>query len=342
MISNMRKTFLLSLGLLIAISLMMVRPALAADALKPTFDLLPAISQVSNGKELQIVINGSNLKDLYAYEVKVQYDTDKLSFKSAASSLKGFSVKPIVEGGILTFASTKTGIAAGDNGNLPLCTLTFTVKTSGSAKLDLLHVEYVNSKLELTKNEKVVSRNFVVRSAEFTDIAGHWAVNQIKEGALLGFVEGYPDGSFMPDRQVTRAEFVTMLARALKWTSEETDIHFADAEQIPAWAKDSVAAAASRGVIDGYEDGTFRSSRAITRDEAAKMIVNALGIEVVDGASPTFADTASIPSWASTYVAAAAEAGIVKGRGGNLFAPRDFITRAETITLILTASKLQS
>lgn len=335
-----RKLLILSLGLFLAIAIMNIQPSYAADASKnmPTFDLASFNNETIPDKELQVTVKGRDLKDLYAYEINLKYDNSLLQLKSAVSAVKGFSITPIVEGDSIKFASTKTGDQPGENGNFPLCTLTFTIKGTGAAIIELLNVEYVNSKLELSRNETAVRRSFTVGLKDFSDIVGHWAELNIRKAAQLGFVEGYPDGTFRPQRHVTRAEFVTMLARALNWTNSESgQVDFADYEEIPAWAAPYVAAASERGVIEGYEDRTFRSSRPITRDEATKMMVIALGLDIQKDEASSFEDANRIPAWAQPYVSTALAEGLVQGRGNNLFAPRENITRAETVTLILAA-----
>ncbi|MFC4600819.1 S-layer homology domain-containing protein [Cohnella hongkongensis] len=58
------------------------------------------------------------------------------------------------------------------------------------------------------------------------DIAGHWAEAGIRQAVEKGNVAGYPDGSFRPNRTVTRAEFVVMLMGALKWNGEEDELAY--------------------------------------------------------------------------------------------------------------------
>lgn len=165
------------------------------------------------------------------------------------------------------------------------------------------------------------------------DLGGHWAKNDIRRLVGLLAVSGYPDGAFKPDNSITRAEFATILAKAMGWPADAGAVKFADAPAIPAWAKGYVGAAVARGVISGYEDNTFRAGRLISRDEIAVMVVKALG-RGASGKALSFADTAVVPSWAAGYVATAVDAGIVRGLPGNVFAPANNATRAESATMI--------
>ncbi|NIK78748.1 hypothetical protein FHS15_003894 [Paenibacillus castaneae] len=173
------------------------------------------------------------------------------------------------------------------------------------------------------------------------DVSGHWAKASIEEAIKLGFITGYTDGTFRPNAQTTRSEFATMLSRALKLEGEGEELTFADLDQIPAWARPYIARTTAAGILQGYEDHSFRSDRNITRAEMAVMIVRALGYKVDSNAQTTFADTDTIPAWAKPYVAAAYEAGLIKGRGNNLFAPNENATRAEAVTMILALLKYE-
>jgi hypothetical protein len=167
----------------------------------------------------------------------------------------------------------------------------------------------------------------------FTDIAGHWAEQDIRSGAEQGWVSGYPNGAFLPDKAVTRAEFAVMLSRALQLPAAP-NMPFADANTIPKWAAASIAAAAQAGILSGYDDRSFRPDVNITRAEAAAMIVRAAGLPAVPTAATGFADDADIAGWAKGWIAAAAEAKLVQGQGNNAFHPQASTTRAEAVVLL--------
>ncbi|CAH0120684.1 3',5'-cyclic adenosine monophosphate phosphodiesterase CpdA [Paenibacillus sp. CECT 9249] len=167
------------------------------------------------------------------------------------------------------------------------------------------------------------------------DTEGHWAKAAIDQGVAAGFVNGYGDGTFRPNRQVTRAEFVTMLGRALNLDAGGTPLTFTDTSNIPSWAKDAVAQAVEAGIISGYKDGTFGPHKPLNRAELAAMIVRAGGIRPDSAAKLAFTDAKDIPAWARPYIAAAVDAGLVGGVGNNRFAPRQVATRAEAVTLVI-------
>lgn len=173
----------------------------------------------------------------------------------------------------------------------------------------------------------------------FSDLEGHWSNSAVYEAVRLGIVNGYPDGMFKPDKAVTRAEFIVMLARALELEADEEalPLSFADSEQIPNWALLSVAQALKASIIHGYDDGTFRPDARITRIEMIAMTVRALKLPIGEETATSFADDANIPAWAKSLVVEAVAKGLVKGRGGNRFAPGETSTRAEAVTILLRA-----
>jgi Fibronectin type 3 domain-containing protein len=172
--------------------------------------------------------------------------------------------------------------------------------------------------------------------SSLTDIAGHWAQAAIQRARQLGIVDGYTNGTFLPNASVTRAQFAVMLTRALGLDGGESHLAFTDRDAIGGWAVDAVSAAVQAGVISGYEDGSFRPGDSLTRAEMVTMIIRALGLSNgIAADSSGFSDAAGIPDWAKAAVAVASELGIVNGREGNRFAPNDAATRAEAVVILL-------
>ena len=181
----------------------------------------------------------------------------------------------------------------------------------------------------------------VAPEIDFTDIQGHWAATFIAEAVRRGMTSGYPDHTFQPDRTVTRAEFTALLARALSLAPTGDPLAFADVSAIPGWAAADIARAVAAGIVQGYEDRTFRPNRSITREEMMVMLVKALQLNVDMAQTPTFADNASISNWAKPYVASADAAGLIAGTGNDRFSPAAPATRAEAVTFLLRAADLK-
>ncbi|MBD2872373.1 S-layer homology domain-containing protein [Paenibacillus arenilitoris] len=167
----------------------------------------------------------------------------------------------------------------------------------------------------------------------FADIAGHWAEDEITESVAKGWVSGYPDGTFLPDNPVTRAEFAVMLSNVLHWPTG-SDLTFKDAASIPGWAGGAIASAVQAGIVSGYPDGTFRPGASISRMETAIMIARAARLIASEAERTAFADDGDIADWAKPLIEAAREAGLVQGLEGNLFQPQKVTTRAEAVVLL--------
>ncbi|PYI51516.1 cadherin-like beta sandwich domain-containing protein [Paenibacillus flagellatus] len=174
-----------------------------------------------------------------------------------------------------------------------------------------------------------------IEEITFRDTAGHWAEANIRQAVSAGFVAGYADGTFQPDRTVTRAEFAVMLTRALKLPPSGTAPTFADAEEFGDWSKEAIAQAAEAGIVKGYADGTFRPNAEVTRAEMAAMIAAAVNVSAPTGSATGFSDDELIPAWAKGAAAALRASGLLEGADDNRFDPLGQATRAEAVTLLL-------
>ncbi|KUK31507.1 MAG: Serine protease/ABC transporter B family protein TagC [Thermoanaerobacterales bacterium 50_218] len=176
----------------------------------------------------------------------------------------------------------------------------------------------------------------------FSDLEGHWAAADVEVLLAQQVVKGYPDGSFRPEEPVTRAEFLVLLSRALRWgeeTGSTSALGFADRATIPEWARPAVSAAERRGIVRGYPDGTFRPQRLVTRAEAAVILVSSLanfqmGEHTTPDQQPPWSDWEVIPAWARSAAALAWEEGILHGRTSGEFAPGDYLKRGEAAAAV--------
>ena len=111
---------------------------------------------------------------------------------------------------------------------------------------------------------------FWSQSNTYSDVkAGDWFNNAVSTLSNAGIIAGYEDGSFRPNGYITRAEFATIAARFFDATYSGKDL-FPDIDGH--WAEDYINTAASKGFVNGYEDGTFRPDRNITRAEAVTLV----------------------------------------------------------------------
>lgn len=106
------------------------------------------------------------------------------------------------------------------------------------------------------------------------------------------------------------------------------------------WALSAMSTLNDRNVITGMLDGSFRPNQAITREQAAIMLVRELGIKLDGRPDPGFADvTKSTPNY--NVIAAVAAEGLFTGKTGNRFEPRETLTRAEMAVILQRAYKLR-
>jgi hypothetical protein len=113
----------------------------------------------------------------------------------------------------------------------------------------------------------------------FTDKAkiGSWAQKAVAQAVQAGIINGYADGSFGPNAEVTRAEMAVMIANALGQSVEANAVTgFADDGDIPAWAKGSVAYMKQAGIMQGKGDNEFAPQDRATRAEAVTVLLNML------------------------------------------------------------------
>ncbi|NLX02133.1 MAG: hypothetical protein GXY40_06355 [Syntrophomonadaceae bacterium] len=167
---------------------------------------------------------------------------------------------------------------------------------------------------------------------ELKDISGHWAQAIIMELVNSGVVSGYPDATFQPDKNITRAEFTTALVKAFE-LENKTGKDFADITNH--WAKDAIVTAASHGIVNGYDANSFGPDNNITREQMAVMIVKAAQLNKNDGESKQFIDNDKICSWAAEAIAIASQHNIITGYPDNSFKPQGEATRAEAATVII-------
>ena len=147
------------------------------------------------------------------------------------------------------------------------------------------------------------------------------------------YLLGYEDGTVRPEGSITRAEVATIFFRLL--TDESRDKFWSqtnDYTDVPAdaWYNNAVSTLSNAGILDGYEDGTFRPDGNITRAEFAT--ITARFLEASYDGGNRFPDIDG--HWAAEYINEAANAVIVDGYEDGTFRPQQNITRAEAVTMV--------
>ena len=174
-----------------------------------------------------------------------------------------------------------------------------------------------------------------VRYSDMSANDAHFAaVRLAEEGILRGESIG-SQSLLYPDKTVTRAEFTAMAADAasLPLPTAAVSTGMGDNEDIPAWARASVAAALECGVVSGEKTSNgnmaFRANDCVTKAEAAVIVQRLLSLPL-DGRTLDCSDSQSIPSWAEKAAAAAVNCGYLELESDGSFSPGKALTRAET------------
>jgi subtilisin family serine protease len=172
-------------------------------------------------------------------------------------------------------------------------------------------------------------------SKTFADVKNHWAKNEIEEMAAKQIINGMTESSFKPEANITRAQFVSLLARALRLEAPVNTIGFND---VPAnaWYKNDIYSAFSNQIVKGITENRFAPDDNITREQLATLLVNAYlqktGKQLSDIMTTQevkFTDEGGISNWARVNVRIAASLGLMSGSGSGKFNPKGLATRAE-------------
>ncbi|MCL6611725.1 MAG: S-layer homology domain-containing protein [Peptococcaceae bacterium] len=188
-------------------------------------------------------------------------------------------------------------------------------------------------------DDESVNENVYDSNDEFSDITpGHWASKAIREMARHRVIMGMGDKKFQPGALVTRAQFATMLVKALGLQlPEPTAQTFADVGPQD-WSYKYVEAA--KDYLTGFETqaGTvlFRPDLPAVREDMAAAIIKALDLEPATDLSvlDNFSDSDNISESLKPYVAAAVNEGLMKGYEDGTFRPQGKLTRAEAAALL--------
>jgi hypothetical protein len=179
----------------------------------------------------------------------------------------------------------------------------------------------------------------------FTDVSGdHWANDFIQELSGRGIVKGFPDGSFKPNAEVTRAQFASMLSGAFNMGQVRSMVNFSDVNR-SFWGYNGIQMAYTQGFMSGYPAGDFRPNERIPRAQALVSLSNGLRYAPtgsVDSTLSIFNDAGSVPGYARSGVAAATEKRItVNYPDIAQLSPNRTMTRAEAVAFIYQALNSQ-
>ena len=171
-----------------------------------------------------------------------------------------------------------------------------------------------------------------VYAAEFKDVKdSSWAAASIKRMSEKGYTGGFPDGTFRPGANISRAEFAAIINKINGFTEQE-EVEFSDLSSSH-WAYAEIRAAVKAGYAGGFPDGTFKPNLPVTREQAAAILNNIYKFEN-SAQSVTIKDLSKVSPWAADSVLRVVASGVMGGYEDGTFSPKKPVTRAECIVIL--------
>lgn len=188
----------------------------------------------------------------------------------------------------------------------------------------------------------LIMGNTAAGAVTLTDVTGHWAEKPIQQLSEQGVIDGYPDGTFLPEKPVTRAEFAKLAAKALGYPQGKNP-SFPDTTAH--WAKDYIVRTVDQGVMRLFADGNFRPEEELNRGQLAMMLTRIFHVATPEEKYPTnrtpgFTDLGK-DHWAFHYVETVRSLGVLPPQIQNEYRPDQPVTRAETAWMLRAVTKLE-
>lgn len=195
----------------------------------------------------------------------------------------------------------------------------------------------LTAKLEQYSKYIVIAKKDKQSFKDISETSFYWAKDVIEQLAGVGIIAGVDGEHFEPGRAITRAEFTSLLVKALELDRDQdgsSETGFNDV-QVGKWYSDAIGIAVENNLVSGYEDDTFRPYREITREEAVAVILRTMNVEVEETKQQTgFIDDGEISDWARASIATASAMELISGYEDGTLQPRADINRAEGAAII--------
>ncbi|WP_017756780.1 S-layer homology domain-containing protein [Calidifontibacillus oryziterrae] len=164
------------------------------------------------------------------------------------------------------------------------------------------------------------------------DVKGHWAEGDINAMVDKGLIGGYPDGTFKPNAQITRAEFSAILNRSLGFDAQAGSA-FSDTKNH--WAANDINTLFKNNIIQSKDYGNkYVPNKNITRLEMARMIARSLKETAKDNGASKFKDVGKVSSEDLKHISLNVEKGVIGGYPDQTFKPDQSATRAEASKML--------
>lgn len=168
---------------------------------------------------------------------------------------------------------------------------------------------------------------------KFRDVIGHWAEKEIMFLAEKGWISGYLDGTYKPNKSITRAQAAKIISNFLELTPTNEKISFSDVNQ-GHWAQDVINLVAQHKIMNGIGDGRFAPDAIVTRAQMAQIIYNAgFYSHPKNNQMNTFIDV-DHNHWAYAAIETMKQEGILNGYRDGRFGPNDSTSRAQLAVII--------
>ena len=182
----------------------------------------------------------------------------------------------------------------------------------------------------------------VYNEKDFEDIKDKSAEmqNAIKTLAAKGIINGTSETTFSPDASISRAEIAALIVRTLSKLDPNEDGGFVDVTK-DNWFFGVAGSSRKHGIINGYEDNTFRGNNVILKEQiiavTARVLRNEMNYKTPENVSEylTYTDAESLPGWAKEDIALAEMANIVLQRVDGQFVPQDEMTRGDAAIILM-------
>lgn len=169
----------------------------------------------------------------------------------------------------------------------------------------------------------------------FTDVSdAHWAKEYIEKAAAMGIVSGYENGTFLPDSEMTRAEFATILWNVAGKPDKAAKTNFTDVSETD-WFYKQIAWAYGEGYISGVSDTEFSPNSNITREQAMTILYRYKDSPDTENAIGKFADNSDVSEYAENAMSWAVASNIISGTSENTLSPKMNATRAQLAAIMI-------
>lgn len=164
-----------------------------------------------------------------------------------------------------------------------------------------------------------------------------WAQESIDQLSQIGVLAGDGSDRFNPQKSITREEFVKIVVTAFDLIDETATTDYSDIQK-DQWYYKYIASAVKRGIVKGYENGSFGIGQEITRQDMAVLLYRAM--QSLGKSLPqrkdliSFTDSDQIKEYAKGSIASMQQAGIINGLEDGRFAPQQYSTRAEAAKMV--------